>query len=293
MPSATISSDTGGVATRVTSTRFVGRTPRARRAGGRSGDAAAGRPSLAFVAGESGVGKTRLLAELERRAREARRTRPQRRLRRARRGRAALRAARRALRPLARERRPRARRARPAPARAELASAAPRARRRARRRCAAADASAAPPSGALFEALLALLDRLGARRPGPAGRSRTSTGPTARRAPSSPSWPAACAPSGCWSSLTYRSDELHRRHPLRPLLAELERAPRARRDRARPPRRATSSPSSSADILGAPPTPDLVERLCGAARATRSSPRSSWPPGSTGAAACPRRCATR
>ena len=28
---------------------------------------------------------------------------------------------------------------------------------------------------------------------------------------------------------TYRSDELHRRHPLRPLLAELERDTRARR----------------------------------------------------------------
>ena len=29
--------------------------------------------------------------------------------------------------------------------------------------------------------------------------------------------------------LTYRADELHRRHPLRPLLSELERLERARR----------------------------------------------------------------
>ena len=51
---------------------------------------------------------------------------------------------------------------------------------------------------------------------------------------------------------TYRSDELHRRHPLRPLLAELERAQRARRvELCRLERDELGS--SSADILGAPP----------------------------------------
>ena len=49
-----------------------------------------------------------------------------------------------------------------------------------------------------------------------------------------------CAASACWSSPPTGPDELHRRHPLRPLLAELERDARARRVELRPahPRRA-------------------------------------------------------
>ena len=54
--------------------------------------------------------------------------------------------------------------------------------------------------------------------------------------------------------LTYRTDELHRRHALRPLLAELERLDLVRRDRAdavrsrraRPRRSPTSSVTSPA-----------------------------------------------
>ncbi len=59
---------------------------------------------------------------------------------------------------------------------------------------------------------------------------------------------------------SYRADELHRRHPLRPLLAELERAPRSRRielerfDR-------DELADQLADILGEPPRADVVERL--------------------------------
>src|SRR5918997_3016936 len=57
------------MASRVTSTRFVGRAAELEELRGALEEAAAGRPSLAFVAGESGVGKTRLLSELERAAR--------------------------------------------------------------------------------------------------------------------------------------------------------------------------------------------------------------------------------
>ena len=61
---------------------------------------------------------------------------------------------------------------------------------------------------------------------------------------------------------TYRADELHRRHPLRPLLAELERDAARAPDRARAASTATSSPSQLADILGARArAPTLVERL--------------------------------
>ena len=101
---------------------------RARRARGRAADAADGRPSLAFVAGESGVGKTRLVAELARRTRDggarvasatasssARASCPTRR-------------SSRVLRPLARDGDPVLDEL-PAAARAELADAAPRARR--------------------------------------------------------------------------------------------------------------------------------------------------------------------
>src|SRR5215211_263892 len=57
------------MATRVTSTRLVGRTGELAELEAALREAAEGRPSLAFLAGESGVGKSRLLAELERRAR--------------------------------------------------------------------------------------------------------------------------------------------------------------------------------------------------------------------------------
>jgi predicted ATPase/DNA-binding CsgD family transcriptional regulator len=60
--------------------------------------------------------------------------------------------------------------------------------------------------------------------------------------------------------LTYRSDELHRRHPLRPLLAELERAPRSLRveldrfDR-------DELADQLTDILGEKPDAKIVERM--------------------------------
>src|SRR3954454_3877978 len=68
MPVPTTPSDTGPVPTRVTSSRFIGRTRELAELEAAIHDASDGRPSLAFIAGESGVGKTRLLNELERHA---------------------------------------------------------------------------------------------------------------------------------------------------------------------------------------------------------------------------------
>ncbi len=60
--------------------------------------------------------------------------------------------------------------------------------------------------------------------------------------------------------LTFRSDELHRRHALRPLLAELERLERAHRIELEPFDRDELS-EALADILGAEPDATLVRRL--------------------------------
>jgi len=66
---AVSSGNTGAVATRVTSSRFVGRSAELADLEAALAEAAAERPSLAFVVGDSGVGKTRLLTELVTRAR--------------------------------------------------------------------------------------------------------------------------------------------------------------------------------------------------------------------------------
>jgi tetratricopeptide (TPR) repeat protein len=60
--------------------------------------------------------------------------------------------------------------------------------------------------------------------------------------------------------LTYRTDELHRRHPLRPLLAELERLERARRVELEPFDR-DELEQAVADILGSVPAGPLLTRL--------------------------------
>ncbi len=60
--------------------------------------------------------------------------------------------------------------------------------------------------------------------------------------------------------VSFRSDELHRRHPLRPLIAELERLERARRIELAPFDRGELA-EALGDILGEAPAPDLVERL--------------------------------
>ena len=53
----------------MTSTHLVGRTSELADLRSALGEAVEGHPSLAFVAGESGLGKTRLIGELERAAR--------------------------------------------------------------------------------------------------------------------------------------------------------------------------------------------------------------------------------
>jgi ATP/maltotriose-dependent transcriptional regulator MalT len=217
-------------------------------------DAASGRPSLAFVAGDSGVGKTRLVTELLRRAEQA--------------GAEVLSgdavelgegevpyaALMSALRPLARDGHPsldalhprdRAELARLLPG---LAGAVP-----------ADDGSDTPAQGRLFEALLALVDRLG------------SEGPVVLvledlhwADPSTRAFLAFLAHSlGRERVLviaTYRLDELHRRHPLRPLLAEIERDPDVHRITLAPLSRDELARALE-DILGAPPSPDLIDRL--------------------------------
>ena len=93
---------------------------------------------------------------------------------------------------------------------------------------------------------------------------------------------------------TYRSDELHRRHPLRPLLAELERSParragraralrprRARRPARRHPRRGARRGGGRADVRPQRRQP-AVHR--GAARRRRRRPRRRC------RRACARRC---
>jgi ATP/maltotriose-dependent transcriptional regulator MalT len=60
--------------------------------------------------------------------------------------------------------------------------------------------------------------------------------------------------------LTYRGDELHRRHPLRPLLSELDRLEHVRRIELIPFTRAELA-EVLADIVGGPPDDALVDRL--------------------------------
>jgi ATP/maltotriose-dependent transcriptional regulator MalT len=206
---------------RVSSPKFVGRSEELSALSGALDRATGGSPAFAFVAGESGVGKSRLVSELESHARQA--------------------GARvlvghclelggtvipyaplvGALRPLAREAgcTDLAERL-PAERRAALAELLPEF-------AAAPDAPPAPADGGgqsrVFEALLALLEELGRDAPlllvledlhwaDPSTRDFLVF--LVRSARTEPLCLVA----------TYRSDELHRRHPLRPLLAELERA---------------------------------------------------------------------
>src|SRR4051812_8886545 len=58
------------MSSRVTSTTFVGRAAELAELRAALTEAVEGKPALAFIAGESGVGKTRLLIELERAAKQ-------------------------------------------------------------------------------------------------------------------------------------------------------------------------------------------------------------------------------
>jgi len=244
------------MATRVTSARLVGRSSELAELEAALADAAQGRPSLVFVAGESGVGKTRLVAELERRAAELHGARalcgdcvelgegelPY----------APIVAV---LRTLARHCDP-ILDLLPSAARRDLATLVP----------ALGESAGGAPAGPdeasqarVFEALLTLLERLSAEQPVLLALEDLHWADRSTRA-----FLAFLAASlGSERVLvvgTYRQDELHRRHPLRPLLAELERDARARRLELAPFTRAELA-EQLADILGAEPDDDLVDRL--------------------------------
>ena len=108
----------------------------------------------------------------------------------------------------------------------------------------------------LFEAILDLLDTLGARHPVLLVLEDVHWADRSTR-----SFLAFLARSlgseRVLALASYRSDELHRRHPLRPLLAELSQVPRV----ALPPLGADALEAAVEEILGAPPGRDLMSRL--------------------------------
>src|SRR4051795_11077233 len=218
-----------GMPRRVSSPVFVGRADELGRLEHALARAADGTPSFVFVAGESGVGKSRLISEFESRARErwddgaepyvlvghclelggtefAYAPLVE------------------ALRPIARDL---------AECRTEFPDGLSSQTR-------AALAELLPELGAdggevvseregghqarLFEALLSFIDRLGQRGPGALVLEDAHWADPPPRDFLTFLVRSAHAEPLCLV-VTYRSDELHRRHPLRPLLAELERTP--------------------------------------------------------------------
>ena len=153
------------MASRVTSTTLR-RTDRrsSRSCAARVAEAVGGRPSLAFVAGESGVGKTRLLGRARARGARGRHARDRRRLRRAGRGRAAVRADRRRPAPAGALRRPRVRGSSPTPRAARSPRSSPASAR-------ARPDDEATAQARLFDGLLELLELL-AGDDGPDGHDR-------------------------------------------------------------------------------------------------------------------------
>ena len=201
------------MATRMTSTRFVGRAPELVELRAALAEALEERPSLAFVAGESGRGQdaphlgARALRPGRRRARRGRR------VRRAGRGRAAVRAARRRAAAARARRRPGARRAlarrprepRPPAARPRaVAPAATAARSPARRRACSRACSSCSTASAGEDGLLLTIEDLHwadrstraflvylASSPVPRARARGRQLPPRRAAPPPPAAPAA------------------------------------------------------------------------------------------------------
>jgi DNA-binding CsgD family transcriptional regulator len=237
------------------SSRFVGRTRELAELEAALRDASAGRPSLAFIAGESGVGKTRLLNELGRFAST---------------GEACVISGDcvalgedelpyapivAALRSLTRDGDPVLDELGPA-TRAGLASLLPELTSGP---SLPTDDRDAPPQARVFEALLTLLDRLGRDSPVVLAIEDLHWADSSTRA-----FLAFLAHSLRHERVlvvaTYRSDEMHRRHPLRPLLAELERGTSARRIELVPLTR-SELVEQLEDILGATPEDGLVNRL--------------------------------
>ena len=237
---------------RLTSSHFVGRLGELAELELRFREAAAGTPRLLLLGGDSGIGKTRLVAEFEARAEGALVLRgesvelgegelPY----------APLLGA---LRPLVRARDEALARLTPS-SRGLLATLLPALGE------STAGGPADEPAGQvrLFEALLELFDLLTAQRPlvlileDVHWADRSTRGFIAFLARSLRTEPILLV-------LTYRSDELHRRHPLRPLLAELDRLDCTRRIGLAAFDRAELSEVLT-DILGEPPDRDLLDRL--------------------------------
>ncbi len=239
---------------RLTSSHFVGRVGELAELELALRESASQRPVLVLLGGESGVGKTRLITEFERRLTDGAR---------ALRGDAIEQSEGElpyapllnALRPLVREHHP-ALTSLSSGSRAQLGALLP----------GLDDGGGTPrdrqdPSAQLrlFEALLELLDLLSEAAPLVliledmhwADRStRTFVAFLAR----------SLRQERVLLLLSYRTDELHRRHALRPLLAELERLDRARRIELEAFDRDELTEALS-DILGAAPSAELVERL--------------------------------
>jgi DNA-binding NarL/FixJ family response regulator len=238
----------------VSSSRFVGRAPELAELEHLLGEAAGGHAQMAFVTGESGMGKTRLVDELAARA-----------------GADGARvlfgecielgAGELPYAPIVGALRPLVRRGDPVldalgHARAELAQLLPEL---GESRPAPVDAATATPQARLFEALLALLERLGREAPVLLVVEDLHWADRSTR-----DFLIFLSRALCRERVlvvgTYRSDELHRRHPLRPVIAELERSERARRIDLRPFSREELA-AQLTDILGAEPERTLVERL--------------------------------
>ena len=238
------------MATRMTSARFVGRSGQLAELEAALADAAEGRSSLAFIAGESGVGKSRLADELVRRARAG--------------GARALwgdcvelgdgelpyAPLLGALRQLVRNGDP-ALDALAPPLRADLGAILPGLQ------VAAGEEPVA--QSRVFEALLELLDALGTVAPLLLVIDDIHWADSSTRA-----FLSFLARTLCRERLLvvagYRSDELHRRHPLRPLLAELSRDPTTRIVELEPFTREEMAEQLEG-ILAAPPQLELLDRL--------------------------------
>ena len=239
---------------RVTSSHFVGRTGELAELDLALREAAGQSPVVVLLGGESGVGKTRLVREFEWRSSESDAL--------VLRGEAVEEADGElpyapligALRPLVRARHP-ALDALGRGSRAQLAALLPGLDEE----VAASDGNDPSAQVRLFEGLLELLDVLSEERPVVlvledlhwADRStRTFVDFLAR----------SLRRERVMLVLSYRTDEIHRRHPLRTLLSELDRLERARRIELEPFDRDELA-EVLADILGEPPGDRLIERL--------------------------------
>jgi DNA-binding CsgD family transcriptional regulator/tetratricopeptide (TPR) repeat protein len=246
---------------RLTSSHLVGRVGELAELELAAREATAGRPTLVLLGGESGVGKTRLIGELEHTLSAAGlQGEPRSAL--VLRGEAVEQGESElpyapllgALRPLVRERSP-ALDALSAGSRAQLAALLPGLGNGARR-----DEPPDPTDQLrLFEAALELLDLLS--EPEPVVLILEDMHWADRSTMTFVSFLArSLRQERVMLLLSYRSDELHRRHPLRPLLSELERLGRARRVELAPFDREELTEALE-DILGDEPSDALVGRL--------------------------------